>query len=54
MGVLTLLTVGVFFLFLFLCKTNLLSIFYCRQSLATMGRVHLDQSSTPQKDVTCN
>jgi hypothetical protein len=39
----------------FLCKTNLLSInFFCRQSLATMGRVHLDRSSTSLKDVTCN
>jgi len=49
-GVLTLLVVGVFCV----CKTNLLSIFFCRQSLGTMGKVHLDQSSTPLKDVTCN
>jgi hypothetical protein len=40
-----LLVVGVFFL---------LSIFFGRQSLAAMGRVHLDQDSTPLQDVICN
>ncbi len=50
-GVLTLVAGGVFF-----CVKLIyyLSLFFCRQSLTTMGRVHLDWGSTALRDVTCN
>ncbi len=48
--VLSLMVVGV----MFLCKINLLSIFFCTQYLVIIGRVHLDGVSTPLRDVTCD